>query len=274
MRELVERVTVMVEYGQVLKAMMMMLAICSLRLYAAMMVLPATADQAMQGVVRNGVALALGIFIAWGQPMGMVDGISTLTLLAVMLKETLLGLLLGFAAATVFWVAEGVGVLIDNQAGYNNVQQTHPLSGEQSTPVGNLLGQLAICGFYLLGGMLALAALVFESFKWWPLGALAPSWQGLLADFAALYTTGYLQATVKIAAPVVLVLILVDLGFGLIAKTADKLEPSNLAQPIKGAVALAMVGLLVALFFEQVKPMLALGRLAADLSQWLQAGKP
>jgi len=109
---------------------------------------------------------------------------------------------------------------------------------------------------------------------WWPLGALTPSWQGLLADFAALYTTGYLQATVKIAAPVVLVLILVDLGFGLIAKTADKLEPNNLAQPIKGAVALAMVGLLVALFFEQVKPMLALGRLAADLSQWLQAGKP
>jgi len=273
MHEALDRLSLIVEYGQLLKSMMMLLAICSLRLFLAMMVLPATNDQTMQGVVRNGVALTLGIFIAWGQPMSMVEDISTMTLLAILVKEGMLGLLLGFAVSTVFWIAEGVGVLIDNQAGYNNVQQTNPLSGEQSTPIGNLLSQLAICGFYLLGGMMALAALVFESFQWWPLSSTTPSWSGMLETFASMYTTSYMQATVKIAAPVVLVLILVDLGFGIMSKTADKLEPNNLAQPIKGAVALVMVGLLVALFFEQVKPMLALEHMAADLSHLIKAGK-
>jgi type III secretion protein T len=82
--------------------------------------------------------------------------------------------------------------------------------------------------------------------------------------------SSYLQTVVKIASAVVMVLLLIDLGIGLIAKTADKLEPNNLAQPIKGAVALLMLVMLVAVFFEQVRPQLALHAMAHDLAVWLQ----
>jgi type III secretion protein T len=78
----------------------------------------------------------------------------------------------------------------------------------------------------------------------------------------------------KIAAPVVMVLVLIDLGIGLVARTADKLEPSNLAQPIKGAVALLMLVMFVAVFFEQVRPQLALQALAQELGAWLRAAPP
>lgn len=50
-----------------------------------------------------------------------------------------------------------------------------------------------------------------------------------------------------------LVLILIDLAFGLVAKAADKLEPSSLSQPVRGAVALLMLVLLTGSLVEQVK---------------------
>ena len=121
----------------------------------------------------------------------------------------------------------------------------------------------------MLGGMVALVGLLFESFQWWPLGSLSPDWAPLLEDFVRVETDRYVEAVVKIAAPALLVLVLVDLGFGLIAKTAEKLEPNNLSQPVKGAIALIMLSLLVALFFEQVRPALALQEIVREMKQWV-----
>ena len=74
--------------------------------------------------------------------MSRPNGLPTMNDFA--LKEVALGLLIGFAASTVFWTAESVGALIDAQTGFNNVQMTNPLSGEQSTPISHLLSQLVI----------------------------------------------------------------------------------------------------------------------------------
>lgn len=263
-----------VHLGETLKTVMMLVVLCSARLYTAMIVMPVSNDQILRGGTRNGLALSFGVFIAWGQPMDVVGGMSTLDLLITLAKESMIGLLMGYAVSIVFWTAEGVGVLIDNQAGYNNVQQTNPLSGEQSTPVGNMLSQLAISCFYMLGGMMALAGLLFESYKWWPLGTVLPQWSQLLERFLVAQTAGLTAMVVSIASPVVMVLLLIDLGIGLIAKTADKLEPNNLGQPIKGAVAMLMLVMLVAVFFEQVKPQLALHAIVRDMQVWLKPSTP
>lgn len=257
-----------------MKSLLTLVAMCSLRVYAAMLVLPATADNVLQGTVRAGVALTIGAFIAFGQPWPDAISLAPATLIAMMTKEALIGTLLGFGAATVFWVAEGVGVLIDNQAGYNNVQQTNPLSGQESTPIGNLLAQMAICGFYLLGGMLTFTGLLMDSFRWWPLKAFAPDGAALLERFVQTQVTSYTQAVVKLAFPLTIALVLIDLGIGLIAKTADKLEPNNLAQPIKGAVALLLLVTFIALFFDQMQPQLALHDLSRELEIWFKRAAP
>jgi type III secretion protein T len=259
------------DIGLMVSQGLQMLAACGVRCFALFLVLPATSDTALLGTVRNGVVLCLATFIAWGQPIDLITQIPLVTLLLLLGKELLLGLLLGYAASVVFWIAEGVGVLIDNQAGFNNVQQTNPLSGQQSTPVSNLLSQLAICGFYMLGGMVVLAGILFESFKWWPLTSVSPVWPSILEDFIRVYTGRYLESVVKVAAPILLMLILVDLGIGLLSKTAEKLEPNSLAQPIKGTVTLFMLSILVVTFFDQVRPALSLQSLAQELSTWSQA---
>ena len=239
-----------------LGSLLAMIALCTLRFYAAFMVLPATNDQVIQGAVRNGLCLMLGFFVAWGQPAHDFAGFSPPMLVLLLLKEALLGVVLGFPLSTVLWVAESAGAFIDNSAGFNNVQQTNPLSGQQSTPVSNLMAQLVIASFYMLGGMLVCVSLLFESLSWWPVIALTPPLGDGLERFLSSQVHGYYATAVKLAAPVLLVVVLIDLSFGLLGKTADKLT------------------LLVTAFFEQARPAIALHDLKGQLSQWAAALGP
>jgi type III secretion protein T len=254
----IEGAIAMLGLGTNFKEVLSMVALSSVRVYAAMLVLPATNDQLIQGVVRNGIALTIGLFVAFGQPPALVTDATPAALLFLTLKEVLIGTLIGFAMAIVFWTAEIVGMLIDNIAGFNSVQQNNPLTGAQSTPLGNLLGQLAVVGFYTLGGMMVFVGLLLDSHRWWPLSGAMPDWPYLAERFLSAQVTNLTDTALKIAGPVLVTLVLIDLGIGLLNKAAEKLEPSSLAQPIKGATAVAMVVLLVAVFFDQVRSELTL----------------
>lgn len=243
----------MVALSEALETVLLTIALSSIRLFAAFNVLPATGPQFLQGLTRSGVVVMIGSYVAFGMPAEAVHDISAAQWLGLAVKESIIGLLIGFAAATVFWTAECVGAMIDTQTGYNNVQLSNPLSGQQSTPVSNLLLQLVIMVFYTLGGMLVFVGALFESFTVWPILSPMPSMQGV-SDLIFLREIDTLMtAVVKFAAPVILVLLLIDLGFGLITRSADKLEPNSLSQPVKGAVTMLLLALLVGIFIEQVR---------------------
>lgn len=236
-----------------LHGLLMLLALCSIRILVVFVVLPASSDQVLSGGVRNGVVYAISLFIAAGQPADTLGRLDGMTMAIIVGKEMFIGLVIGYTASSVFWIAQSVGVIIDNMAGFNNIQTSNPLRGEQSTPISNVLIQMAIVLFYVSGGMLLLLGAIFESFRWWPLTATMPSLDAMTQSFLIGRVDTIASATVKLAAPVMLVLVLVDLAFGLVAKAADKLEPTSLSQPVRGAIALLMLVLLTGSLVEQVK---------------------
>ncbi|WP_018606700.1 type III secretion system export apparatus subunit SctT [Uliginosibacterium gangwonense] len=233
------------------------LALCSLRVMVTFMVLPATSGEAIPGVARNGVILVLSMFVCFGQPMSAFESLTPVALFQLCGKEAFIGLLLGYAASTIFWVAESVGVVVDNLAGFNNVQMTNPLRGDHSTPVGNSLLQFVITLFYLLGGMSALLATIFETFRWWPLNDALPNISALAQSFVLKNTDSLFQMVIKISSPIMLVMVLIDLAFGILGRSAEKLEPSSLSQPVRGAIALMMLIVLTATIADQMREQLS-----------------
>ncbi|AGH86856.1 MULTISPECIES: type III secretion system export apparatus subunit SctT [Ralstonia solanacearum species complex] len=252
-----------------LETLLVLLALSCVRIMTLFSILPATNDQMLTGIARNGVVYALAILVAAGQPVGLAAHLSAGQLFMLTCKEIFLGACLGFAASTVFWVAETAGTLIDNVSGFNNVQMTNPLRGDQNTPIGNTLVNLAVTLFYAAGGMLFLLGVVFESFKWWPLGAALPDMNAVAQSFLLQQTDSIFSTAVKLAAPVMMTMLLIDAGIGLLARAADKLEPTSLGQPIKGAVALLMVMALVTALSTQVKGTLTYSQLKEQVKQGL-----
>ena len=73
-------------------------------------------------------------------------------------------------------------------------------------------------------------------------------------------------ALAKLGTPVMLVLVLVDVGLGIMARSADKLEPNSLSQPLRGMIGMLMLVALVAVFASQVVSDVLLGDLGTRLA--------
>lgn len=241
-------------------------ALASLRLLAAFTLMPPMGQQFMSGYIRGGLVVIVATFVAFGLPADSATHLSALEWAGFAGKETMIGLMMGYAASTVFWVAESVGALIDTQAGYNSVQLSNPMSGEQSTPVSNLLLQTMVAVFFQLGGMLVFIGVMFDSYHAWPLFASMPVMANVTDLFIVAQTDSMMTSIVKFAAPVLLILMLIDIGFGIVTRSADKLEPSSLSQPVKGAVTMLMLALLMGVMITQVRHLL----LPTGLLQQLQ----
>jgi type III secretion protein T len=229
------------------------LALYMIRFIVAMTILPVMGEQVINTLSRMGIAMMLAAFVSFGQPWDELSGLSGTQIAFIAVKEMMLGVALGFAMATVFWVIEFVGALIDTEAGYNSVQLQNPLGDSQATPVSDLLGRLAAAVFYAIGGALYFAQVMFDSFRVWPLADMAPSAHGAYSVFIERQVGDLFGNTIKLAAPVLIVLLLIDVGIGLLARSAEKLEPSSLAQPIKGFVAVLMLTMFVSVAFDQLR---------------------
>jgi len=206
--------SLVVGYADPVHHVLLAAGLASLRLYAAFAILPAMGDRFLRGFVRQGVIAMLALYIGAGVPASSFEQLGTAELVFHAAKESAIGLLIGYVGAQVFWVAESVGALIDLQSGFNNVQLTNPMSGQQSTPVSDLLLHLVVVVFFGLGGMLVFLGALFDSFHVWPMLAPLPD-IGRAADlFVIGQTESLMIGIVRFASPVLLLLVLVDLGFG------------------------------------------------------------
>src|SRR6185437_8442613 len=231
-----------------------MLMLTGIRIMVTFILLPATSDTVLPGTARNGVVYVLTMFVAAGQVPQAFDSLNSAALLVLACKEAFLGFAFGYCAAPVFWIAQSLGTLIDDLAGFNNVQMTNPLRGDQSTPVSTLLLQLVVTLFYIGGGMLFVLGALFESFKWWPPYVLYPSLSNTAETFLIQRTDTIWTALAKLG-----------------ARAADKLEPSSLSQPLRGVIGVLMLIALVAVFASQVVGDLQLGDLSAALANGMLA---
>ncbi|MFM0735962.1 type III secretion system export apparatus subunit SctT [Paraburkholderia xenovorans] len=252
------------------QGLLYMFALSSIRVMVVFLILPATSTQVLPGLARAGVTYLLSGFIAASQTPDAFDHLSPAALLMLTCKEAFIGLVIGYAASTIFWTAQAAGALIDNLAGFNNVQMTNPLQGEQNTPVSNVLMQLAITLFYVSGGMTMLLGAIFDSYRWWPLADALPP--GVVTastaamDFLVNQGNTVLSTAIKLCAPVILVLVLIDIGLGVIGRAADKLEPTSLSQPVRGVVGVLLLIVLVTVIASQVRATLNMRGFAPEIS--------
>jgi len=253
-----------VQWGDVIEQYFALIAICSMRLGVLLIVFPPTSEEVLQGTVRTAATVMWGAFVAYGQQADLPQ-LHGGFLVLVLAKEALIGLVLGYGASIVFWAAEGAGTYIDDLTGYNNVQLSNPSSGTQTTITSTLLSQFAIASFWMLGGMGLLLGAVYESYRWWPLVSVAPVPAAIVESFVVSRTDTLMQMVAKLAAPVMLALLLIDVGFALAAKTSQKLDVTTLGRPVKALVTLLMLALFAGVFVDQVRDQLSLENFAAQV---------
>ncbi len=181
-------------------------------------------------------------------------------LLLVVVKELLIGLVIGFLLGVLFWAAESLGALIDNQRGASMAVGSDPLSGGQMTPYASLFFQSVAMLFFQSGAFVSFIGMLLESFAVWPLFSPVPGLTGQgLYNLMLMQADLVLRLAVTLGAPVLALCFLTDFCLGLINRFAQQLNVFVLSMPIKSGVVLFVlvvyVSTLLSLFGSGIRDM-------------------
>src|SRR6266446_1362185 len=156
--------------------------------------------------------------------------------------EAMLGALLAFGILTAFAALQLAGRLIDLQLGFGVATLIDPATRGHAPLLGTLLWMVAVVVFFAIDGHHALIRALALSLQSVPPGTPLPDLElaPVVGQFGAMFTFA-----MAIAAPVVLVLLLVDAVVAVMARTMPQMNIFFLSLPLKILVGLLTLALSV-----------------------------
>jgi len=161
---------------------------------------------------------------------------------AMLLREMFIGLVLGLGVSLIFWSAEMGGRFIDNVRGGTTANLFIPQVQIQSSILGSFYFQFFIALFVVVGGHRWFLSGVIDSYL-----VVTPFELGLQLDAVA---NAFIERTalmftiaVKLIAPALAVVILLDLVLGIANRMAPQLNVFFFSLPLKSALSFLAIGL-------------------------------
>lgn len=195
-------------------------------------------------LLKIGLAVFLALIVFAGEPMHY-DG-STSAFIGSLISETMVGLCMGTLANWLFQSFTMGGQLIDQQAGFGTASMFDPGSAMQVSLISNLILFVSILLFLELNGHHILLLGLIKSFQVVPVGT------GVLGmSLATVVLRSLTAATVlliRVAIPVVVVLVLTDLILGMVGRTVPQLNVLMLGLPVKAGIALLVLAAVMPAF--------------------------
>jgi len=192
--------------------------------------------------VKVGLTVLLALALAPSVAVPSVVGAFPLG--GVVLREVAIGLCLAFVVRALVAGAELAGHLAGFQIGFSYGATIDPQSGVRNTMLATLYGSIATIGFLAINGHHEVLRALSASYAALPIGpgnAIDASLVGSVRDILGLvFIVG-----VRIAAPVVIVILMVELAVGLIARSSPSLSFMVIGFPLRLIVGLLLVAALV-----------------------------
>jgi flagellar biosynthetic protein FliR len=178
-------------------------------------------------------------------------------------QQILIGVALGFVLRMVFAAIELTGEMIGSLMGLGFASLVDPQNGVQVPVVSQLYVLLATLMFLALNGHLLWIEAVAESFRLIPVGSagITPDGAWALVGFAS-QIFGW---AVRMALPIVAALLVVNLAFGVLARTSPQLNVFSVGFPAALLIGLALMLMTLPAVLSKVGPLTAEGLEQAGL---------
>jgi len=234
-----------------LKPFLLTMTLCTPRLLTAFLVSPFFNTDMITGATRNCIVLAFALivfpttlsFIQTNEPpLGFI--------FSTVIKEAVLGALMGYLAAMFFHAISAVGNIIDQQRGASFASVIDPSSGNESTPLGTLFMQAAIIIFFTCGGLMVFLTAVYDSYHFWPINSFWPRFDPAFITFFLKTLDQLMSVALVLSAPVLIALFISEMGLALINRFAPQLNVFFLSMPVKSAMAMLMMLFYLEIFFK------------------------
>jgi flagellar biosynthesis protein FliR len=154
-------------------------------------------------------------------------------------REVLVGMLIGVIGNLMFSAVQISGQIFGMQLGFGIVNVIDPLSDTQIALLGQFEFIVAILLFLAMNGHHALIKIIANSYTVVPLGSF--SFTESLGMQVAGWLSKCFEIALKIGLPVIMILLMVSVGLGIIARTVPQMNVFMVGLPLKIFVGLWMM---------------------------------
>ncbi|MEZ7196452.1 flagellar biosynthetic protein FliR [Pseudodesulfovibrio karagichevae] len=210
------------------------------RISVVLFLLPFFGGQSIPRIVKGALVLVLSMAL-WPQlsfPASLMP--TGWNIVIMFIGELLLGLILGMLVNFLFAAVQLGGQIIGFQMGFAMVNVVDPITGTSNAVSAHFLYMCTMLTFLVLNGHLYLLKAVGMTFQYIPPGTLLL--QPELANDIFHFSNLMFTLAIKIAAPVMAALFLVDLSLALISRAAPQMHVLILGFPIKITVGFFFLG--------------------------------
>lgn len=212
-----------------IEAQLWQILFLSIRCGAALLAAPMIGGVTVPAPLRILLSLVLGYFVATWVPLVPPPAMASLAAILAVLQEVAVGLMLGFVLQLAFAIPLIAAEQISGTMGLAIATAIDPASGAQGTALGSFFGLVLSLLFYASGAHLLWFQLLIESYRLLPAGSFVlGAWR---AESVVLFFGYGLATAAAVALPVVLVLLLVQILTGLLARSAPSLNLFALGLP-------------------------------------------
>jgi flagellar biosynthetic protein FliR len=235
-----------------------------LRTGAIVVMIPVFGDRAVPARVKAGLSLVIALIlyplIRFPLPDGYLNDVITMSV--GMLGEILIGVLIGFTARCIFAAIQAAGEMAGIQIGFSMANVIDPVGSVQISVISEFLYLMGMLIFLIVDAHHIFLAALAETYQYVPPGGFAFS-GGLMQILTGMTAKVFLTA-VKLSAPVMAVVLLINIGLAVIARTVPQINVFIIGFPIQIAAGLIFLGLTAPIF----------GKMAAQLFLRLQTELP
>ncbi len=153
--------------------------------------------------------------------------------------EMAFGLAMGMIQSFVFIAAQWAGEIIGQQMGFTIGAVFDPQFGGQGSLIGDMYFMLTLVVFLTIGGHHAMLRGLHDSFEALPL--LTVGVDGPLLDTLIGFLSTAMSLAIRLAAPMLVTMLVVDLALGLVGKMMPQLNVMAMGMNLRSALGLIIV---------------------------------
>jgi flagellar biosynthetic protein FliR len=210
------------------------------RISPLFIVAPMFSSKMIPGRVKGLAAVGLAVGIAPLATAGEHLPIDVMSLGELAAKELMVGLAFAFAIAVLFAAVNAAGSLLDTLIGFSFGALVDPVTGNNSSIVGQLYALTGVAIFIAVNGDAWVIQGLFRTYELVPL-VDQPSVGSMVAGVQQAFS-GIFVAALELAAPVVLAVVLTDAAFGVVSRVVPQLNVFAVGFSAKVTVGLLVLG--------------------------------
>lgn len=227
------------------------LVLVTIRIFCLLMVVPEIFPAATSGTIKVGFTIVIAYILLPGIDYSTASSVNNIIPFAFnCLNEATAGLFLGFIINLCFMCFRMAGSFMDLQVGFSMVSLYDPNTSSSNTFLERTIYWFSIMIFFIIDGHHMVLKALMESFNIIKVGNLVVNSDSINIIIMAFIK--YFALGLRIAIPIMLVILITDLTLGLISRTVPQLNIMIFGLPVKILVGLLTFSLMLSIFMNMI----------------------